>query len=75
MLYSTIVLFLEGGGKLVFFALAQRKDEIARRHLEGSREGRRKLLQELIDKGVALPPELQKEAEQLGVLVPVPSQD
>ena len=71
MLYSTIVLFLEGGGKLVFFALAQRKNEIERRHLEG----RRKLLQELIDKGVALPPELQKEAEQLGVLVPVPSQD
>ena len=75
MLYSTIVLFLEGGGKLVFFALAQRKDEIARRHLEGSREGRRQLLRELINKGVTLPPEVRKEAEQLGVLVPVPYQD
>ena len=70
MLYSTIVLFLEGGGKLVFFALAQRKDEIERRHLEG----RRQLLRELINKGVTLPPEVRKEAEQLGVL-PVPYQD
>ena len=71
MLYSTIVLFLEGDGKLVFFALAQRKDEIERRHLEG----RRQLLQELINKGVTLPLEVRKEAEQLGVPLPVPYQD
>ena len=70
MLYSTIVLFLEGDVKLLFFALAQRKSEIEKRHLEG----RRQLLRELIEKEVELPPDLRKEAEQLGVLL-VPYQD
>ena len=71
MLYSSIVLFLDGGGKLLFFALAQRKNEIEKRHLEG----RRQLLRELIEKEVELPPDLQEEAEELGLLAPVPFRD
>ena len=49
---------------MVFFALAQRKNEIDKRH----QEGRHKLLQELIDSDVKLPADLKKEAEGLGLL-------
>ena len=49
---------------MVFYAMAQRKEEIDRR----KREGRRQLLKELIEQGVQLPPDLEKEAEELGVL-------
>ena len=51
---------------MIFFALAQRKNEIAKRHLEG----RRQLLQELINQDVDLPPDLQREAEELGLRQP-----
>ena len=71
VLYSSIVLFLDGGVKLVFFALAQRKGEIEKRHLEG----RRQLLRELIEKEVELPPDLREEAEELGLLAPVTFRD
>ena len=40
MLYSSIVLFLDGGGKLLFFTLAQRKGEIERHRQEGEQRER-----------------------------------
>ena len=40
VLYSSIVLLLEGGAKLLFFALAQRKGEIERRRQEGKQRER-----------------------------------
>ena len=64
VLYSSSVVLLDGGVKVVFYAMAQRKEEIDRR----KQEGRRQLLKELIEQGVQLPPELEKEAEELGVL-------
>ena len=65
-LYGSCVLFFDGGVKLVFYALAQRRKEIEKRR----REGRRQLLQELIENDVELPAHLQKEAEELGLGVP-----
>ena len=64
--YGTLAAILDGVFQMIFFALAQRKNEIEKRHLEG----RRQLLQELIDKEVSLPTDLQKEAEKLGLLQP-----
>ena len=40
VLYSLIVLFLEGGFKLVFFALAQRRSEIERHEQEAEQRER-----------------------------------
>ena len=56
---------------MVFYALAQRRNEIEKRH----REGRRQLLQELIEKEVELPVDLKKEAAELGLMVPVHAND
>ena len=66
VVYGTLAVFADGVFKMIFFALAQRKNEIAKRHLEG----RRQLLQELINKGIDLPPDLLQEAEELGLLQP-----
>ena len=71
VLYGSSVLLLDGGVKLVFYALAQRRKEIEKRH----REGRRQLLQELIDKDFKLPEDLKKEAEELGLTIPVHAGD
>jgi hypothetical protein len=40
VLYSSLVLLLEGGAKLLFFALAQRKGEIEKRRQEGEQRER-----------------------------------
>ena len=54
----------------IFFALAQRRQEIERRREEGRQvgrtEGREELIRELVDRGVSLPDDVRKGIEKDG---------
>ena len=49
----------------MFWALAQREKDIERGRKEGRQEGRERLIRQLVDQDVPLPPEILKELEDL----------
>ena len=68
--YGTLAALIDGGFKMIFFALAQRRQEIERRREEGRQvgrtEGREELIRELVDRGVSLPDDVRKGIEKDG---------
>ena len=65
-IYDTLASLVDGGFKIIFFALAQRRQEIERRREEGRQAGREELIRELVDRGVSLPDDVRKGIEKDG---------